>query len=99
VDDVRITLSAFADLDGISIYLEEHANERIAAHVERRIFAAFDDLVRLTALGHRREDVRQSELRFYAVFDYLIVFRREPRVVILRVIHGAQDIPAILAEL
>jgi plasmid stabilization system protein ParE len=99
VDDVRITPSAFADLDSISIYLEEKANERIAAHVERRIFAAFDDLVRLTALGHRREDVRQPELQFYSVFDYVIVFRREPRVVILRVVHGAQNLPAILAEL
>ena len=64
--------------------------------VEDALFNASDELVRHKALGHRREDVRQQTLRFYVVFNYVIAFRREPRVVIVRVIHGVQNIAKLL---
>jgi plasmid stabilization system protein ParE len=79
--------------------LERKASERVAARVEKRIIAAFEELVRLPSIGHRRTDLRQSQLRFYKVFDYLIVFRREPRVVILRVVHGKRDVERLLLRL
>jgi plasmid stabilization system protein ParE len=99
VDEFRVTPHAFLDLDRLSDYLERKAGVRVAARVEARIFAAFDALVRLPWVGHRRKDMRQPELRFYRVYQYLIVFRREPRVVILRVVHGARDVERLLKKL
>ncbi len=43
--------------------------------------------------------MRQPDLRFYWVYQYMIVFHREPRVVILRVLHGSKDIAQILKQI
>jgi plasmid stabilization system protein ParE len=45
----------------------------------------------LRALGHRRFDVPQDHLLFHNVFQYAIAFYREPRVVIVRVVHSKRD--------
>jgi plasmid stabilization system protein ParE len=99
VAEFRVTPRAFRDLNEIRIYLEKNAGDRVADRVESRIFAAFDMLVQLEAVGHRRRDMRQPELRFHRVYRYMIVFRREPGVVVLRVLHGARDIAHILKQI
>ena len=99
VTEFLVTPRALRDLNEIRIYLEQKAGDRVADRVENRIFSAFDMLVQLKAVGHRLKDMRQSELRFHRVYRYVIVFRREPRVVVLRVLHGARDIANILKML
>lgn len=99
VPEFHVTPRAFRDLNEIGIYLEQKAGDRVAERVEARIFATFEMLVQLKAVGHHRKDMRQPELRFHRIYRYVIVFRREPRVVVLRVLHGARDIARILKTL
>jgi len=44
-------------------------------------------------LATRAPDIRDKSLLFYYVYDYAIIFRRQPNVFVVRVIHGARDIP------
>ena len=99
MSDFRIVPQAFKDLKAITNYIEERESERVALRVEGKIFDTFAMLVRLPQVGHRRIDMRQPELRFFRVYRYMIVFRREPRVVILRVLHGARDIAKVLKQI
>jgi antitoxin ParD1/3/4/toxin ParE1/3/4 len=48
-------------------------------------------------MGHVREDLSRTPLRFWPVFSYLIIYRSEARPIqILRVLHGARDVQSIL---
>jgi len=66
-----------------------------------RMMVRFVDAFRLLAkqprLGHVREDLLQSPIRFWPVGAYLILYvaARTP-MEILAVVHGARDVPAIL---
>jgi plasmid stabilization system protein ParE len=99
VAEFRIVPEALRDLDAISKYIEERDSEGVALRVEPRIFEVIAMLARLPQVGHRRQDLRQPDLRFFRVYRYMIVFRREPRVVILRVLHGARDLARIFKQL
>ncbi len=93
VPDYHLSRRASRDLDEIAAYLLRTASEETAIHVEERLFREFEELVRLPFIGHPRRDVTQRNLLFHRVFRYLIVFRRKPQVVIVRVIHGMRDLP------
>ena len=84
---------ALRDLEEIRRYLTTEASPTVADHVEDALFEGFEELVRLPWIGHRHPSVRGASLLFYSVFNYVIVFRRqEKRIVILRGIHGARDL-------
>ena len=88
-----LTEPAQLDLEEIDEYVESDSGRRAAEHVLDAIHGAINDLVRLPSLGRTRVDVPGDYL-FYRVFRYLIVFRRRREmVVILRIIHGARDVP------
>lgn len=54
-------------------------------------------LAEFPGLGHVREDLAEEPLRFWAVYSYLIIYRSNQRPIeIIRVLHGAQDVRAIL---
>ena len=48
--------------------------------------------------GHKRDDVRTSEpVLFWPIGSYVIVYRPEPKpIVIVRILHGARDLDALL---
>jgi plasmid stabilization system protein ParE len=96
VDEYRLTAQALRDLDDIRQYLQRTASVEVADNVELALFEAFDELVLLSWIGHRREDIRPSRSQFYNVFSYVIAFHREPRVVIERITHGARDLSKLL---
>jgi len=92
----RITTPALRDLLSIREYLQGNASLETTDRIESRLLQALDLLVALPATGHRRNDVPRSEMRFYNVGPYVVVFRREPQVVILRVCHSARDLARLL---
>jgi antitoxin ParD1/3/4/toxin ParE1/3/4 len=52
-------------------------------------------------MGHRREDLVEgdSRLRFWPVYSYLVVYRTETDLLeIVRVLHSARDVRAILGD-
>lgn len=62
-----------------------------------RFVRAFRLLSRRPKLGHRREDLMESQIRCWPVGAYLILYTasRTP-IEILAVVHGARDIPALM---
>lgn len=53
-------------------------------------------------LGHLRPDIGTERLRFLLLtgYPYLAVYEPEPAPpLILRILHGARDLPAVLREL
>jgi plasmid stabilization system protein ParE len=94
----RLTTPALRDLEEIVTYLTREASAEVSERMEARLFDAFEDLVQLPSLGHRRLDVRRKDLLFHVVDPYLIAFRREDgkMVMIIRVLHGKRNVRGIL---
>jgi len=48
-------------------------------------------------IGHYRTDLADEPLRFWRIRNYLIIYRSEAKPIqIVRVLHGARDVQAIL---
>lgn len=62
-----------------------------------RLFEAFEVIARTPGVGHRREDLSDLRVRFWAVGAYLVIYRAEGRAVeIVAVTQGSRDIPSFL---
>jgi plasmid stabilization system protein ParE len=85
------------DLDGVTDYLIKTASVRVARYVIRELRTGMRFLGENPGAGHIREDLTDDPVKFWPVFSYLIVYDPEKRPVeIVRVLHGALDIPTIL---
>ena len=97
----RFVLSAPAsrDLDEILTYVLQQSGPRRARHVAEAFHEAFAKVAESPDLGHRREDLTVSPVLFFAVWSYLVVYKPETEPLeIVRVLHGARDVPTILDE-
>ena len=66
---------------------------------EAKLYAAFETLAAAPGIGHLRQDLISSNVHFYYVEPYLVVYRRETNpLIILTVVHGSRDIAALLQE-
>jgi len=93
----RITPRAQTDLDEIWDYIAER-NPDAADRVIDTILTRVRSLARFPLTGRARDDLRPG-LRSSPVSPYVILFRPvDDTVTILRIIHGARDIPAVLAD-
>jgi len=97
----RFVLSPLAaqDLDDILYYVLEQSGPVRAQHVAARFYDTFQQLADTPGLGHRREDLTEAPVLFRAVWSYLVIYRpdRKPLEVV-RVLHGARDLPPLLAD-
>jgi len=93
VNSFELSRAALRDLEKLRRRLHSEAGVRVADMVEDAIFAGIPEVARLPMIGHRRPDVPDQALLFFYVYDYATIFRRRPDVFVLRVIHGARDIP------
>lgn len=93
-----LTEPAEQDLTDIWDYIAAD-NLEAADRVLDAIASAFVRLAERPEMGHYREDLADKSLRFDAVYSYLIVYRWETQPLqIIRVLHGARDVRAILDE-
>jgi toxin ParE1/3/4 len=94
----KLSDPAGEDLRDIRDYI---SRDSVAA--ARRVIAqlreAFRGLAQMPGKGHVRDDLSSRPLRFWPVGSYLVVYdpKRRP-LEIVRVLHGARDIDAILRE-
>jgi toxin ParE1/3/4 len=94
---VRRTVRADDDLDSIWLHVAEDS-VRAAERLIRAIEAAEDRLGQFPEIGQARPDLA-LDLRHWPVGSYLILYRVDPEaVLIVRVIHGARDLPAVLDD-
>lgn len=95
----RYKLTPEARLDLLSIWQfiardDVDAAERLTDRFEK----AFRLLATFPRQRHKRADVHTSEpVLFWPAGSYVIVYRPEPRpIVVVRVVHGARDLDALL---
>ncbi|MCC5806295.1 MAG: type II toxin-antitoxin system RelE/ParE family toxin [Opitutales bacterium] len=91
-----ISHAAIRDLDEIWDYIAGDS-ERAADHLIDEIVEKCRELAILKGVGHRREDLLPGLLSL-AHRKYVVFFRRNERVEIVRILHGARDIPALFEE-
>jgi len=95
---VVLSQLAESDLDAIWEFIaldSTDAADRVLGEIEK----AFLNLSRNPTLGHFREDLADKRHRFLLVFSYLIVYRVDAEALsIARVLHGARDVRALLAD-
>ena len=95
-----LTPSASRDIDGILEYVLEQSGRNRALDVHRKLHEGFSRIgAQPKLLGHVRDDFAFESLRVYLVFPFFIIYLPETKPVqILRVIHGARDVPNAFEE-
>jgi len=95
-----LTPSASRDIDGILEYVLEHSGPTRALQVHRKLYEGLSKIgAQPKLLGHVRDDLADESLRVFAVFSYLVIYRPDTKPVqVLRVIHGARDVPRAYEE-
>ncbi len=94
-----VTPAARIDLIDIWTYLADNASVDLADRIVGELHGAMERIAELPGIGHIREDLGDDALRVVTVYKYLIIYRSEPRPVhIIRVVHGARDVPRVLEE-
>jgi plasmid stabilization system protein ParE len=95
----RFVLSAPAsqDLDDILTYVLDQDGPERAQHVVDRLCECFQKLAANPGLGRRREDLTSARVLFWPVWSYLVIYRPDSTPLeIVRVLHGARDLPPLL---
>jgi plasmid stabilization system protein ParE len=86
------------DLGGIDAYLC-HESPGAADRVSRALESTMELLAQHPGMGHQRPDLTSRPVRFWSVYSYLIVYRPDTSPLqVIRVLHGARDVAAILGE-
>ncbi|MEE9293711.1 MAG: type II toxin-antitoxin system RelE/ParE family toxin [Phycisphaerae bacterium] len=93
-----LTPEAVDDLNAVEEYLSQRS-PGVAGRVLAELREAMRRLAGMPGIGHLREDLADEPLRFWTVYSYLIVYRPETKPLqIIRVLHGARDVKAILED-
>lgn len=89
-----VSVTARSDLDEIWLYIAED-NVDAADKFMRAVTSRFCLLASMPGMGIAREELA-ARLRSFPVGNYVIFYRRiEKGVEILRVLHGARDLPPL----
>jgi plasmid stabilization system protein ParE len=80
-------------------YAEELTDAELADRMIAEILEGIHTIARTPCIGHLRSDLSDEPLHFWVVRKYLIIYRAEKAPVeIVRVLHGASDVRAILDQ-
>ncbi len=89
--------SAQRDLDEIWNYIAKDSEDD-ADRVVIKIRDAMRKLASMPGMGRRHPDLEDGSLRIWPVYSYLIIYKPEAKPLeVVRVIHGARDIPNLLS--
>src|SRR6478735_8296293 len=86
------------DVFQIWCYLLDQAGPVVADRVEREILVKFANLAAIPGIGHRRPDLTRSDVLFYTLYEFMIVYRRGNPLQILGVLHAKRDLHHLLSE-
>ncbi len=88
---------AALDLAGIWRYIEQQSSKTAANQVETAILDKILFLVANPGAGHRRQDLTPEDVKFLAVYSFLIVYRPETKPLqVVSIIHGRRDVQQVL---
>ena len=84
-----------ADLREIRDHIAKESPES-ARRLMVRFVGGFRLLANHPELGHVREDLPASSLRFWPVGPYLVIYLAEKPIEVVAVVHGARDVPSVV---
>jgi plasmid stabilization system protein ParE len=79
-------------------YLFTEAGLNTANRIESERVEAFANLADTPGRGHRRSDLTNSNVLFYTLYQYMVVYRVATPLEILAVLHGKRDVRRILSD-
>lgn len=86
------------EVDSVKFDRPESVSLEAADQLRAEILDAVQRLAEMHGIGHSRQDFTEHPIRFLLVERYYLIYRFDATVVkILRVIHNAKDVAAILA--
>jgi len=91
----RLSPEAAQDIREIWVYIAADSI-KAARRVRLQILDACQTIARNPGIGHRREDLTDKPVLFWSTGSYLIIYAARRPVEIVRVLHGARDIPSLL---
>lgn len=93
-----LSLEAAADLREIADYIADD-DPAAARRFIRKLRDTMAKIAQFPAMGHLRDDLAPQPIRFWPVGRYVIVYRQaeDQPVEIVRVLHGARDVAALLS--
>jgi toxin ParE1/3/4 len=95
----HLSPEAQQDLLDIRDYYLAEAGAGVTRHVLGEIAHALRFLASTPGAGHRRDDLTDEDVRFWAVFSYLIVYDPTMRPIgVARVLHGSRDLMSMFRE-
>lgn len=97
----RLELGPFAraDVDALAAYLEHEASPAFAQRTVNRILDRLLVLEDNPLLGVARPELGESR-RCFLIRPYVAIYEPTPTIVmVLRIVHGARDLPTLLADL
>lgn len=98
---IELARQAHADLDDIRSYLKREVGEARTRRMLTRIRDKIDLLADFPKLGVEREDLGRR--RVLQCRPYIIIYRlratgADTLLIILRIVHGARDLPTLLSS-
>ncbi len=84
------------DLRQIWRYLLGEAGLAIANRIQGDLVDAIEGLADVPGKGHKRPDLTSRDVRFFSVYQYMIVYRRAVPMEIVAVLHGKRDLKRLL---
>jgi toxin ParE1/3/4 len=92
----KLSLEASRDVQQIWAYIAADSI-KAARRVRLQILDACRRIAENPGIGHRREDLTNKSVCFWPVGSYLIIYNPARRPIeIVRVVHGARDVPSLL---
>jgi plasmid stabilization system protein ParE len=94
-----LTVPARADLFAIWDYIAEESGPDRADRMITELHEAMHKLAEMPGMGHVRDDLANEPLRVWPVHAYLVIYRPDTSPLqVVRVLHGARDLKAILGD-
>ena len=69
---------------------------KAARRLRLQIFEACQRIAENPGIGHSRADITEKPVLFWPTGSYLIVYAPRKPVEIVRVLHGARDVPGLM---
>jgi len=70
----------------------------LSPEADEELVRAFEMLAQTPGIGHRRTDLTSHPVFFFAVYQYMVVYRKSQPLEIAAVIHGRRDVERILGQ-
>ena len=93
--NVRYVLAPQAAIDLVDMwrYIKEPSSVTIAVRVESAIREGMGFLVEVPGSGHHRKDLTDEQVKFFAVYSYLVVYRPEAKPLQnVSILHGRREV-------